>query len=154
MVLLLSERKRREDKRDALAFNISFIVVFFFAKTLLCLHMHRLSKLFVNVVKLVIKVNLAAPFICCFTQMGLTSWSIIQELIDENDEKLSGLKAEYGDEVYGAVVKALNEMNEYNPSGRYPLPELWNSKEGRKASLREGAAHILKLWKQNKRKKC
>lgn len=77
----------------------------------------------------------------------------MQEVIDENDEKLKGLKDEYGDEVYQAVVKALNEMNEYNPSGRYPVPELWNSKEGRKASTREGVELILRLWKQYKRKK-
>ena len=78
----------------------------------------------------------------------------MQEIIDENDEKLKSLKDEYGDEVYQAVVKALDEMNEYNPSGRYPLPELWNLKAGRTASLREGVEHILKLWKVNKRKRA
>ncbi|XP_027166996.1 protein INVOLVED IN DE NOVO 2-like [Coffea eugenioides] len=77
-----------------------------------------------------------------------------KEIIDENDEKLNSLKDEYGDEVYQAVVKALDEMNEYNPSGRYPLPELWNLKAGRTASLREGVEHILKLWKVNKRKRA
>ncbi|KAL3506824.1 hypothetical protein ACH5RR_032206 [Cinchona calisaya] len=83
----------------------------------------------------------------------ITDGENTKEVIDENDEKLKVVMAEYGDEVYQAVIKALNEMNEYNPSGRYPLPELWNSKEGRKASLREGVEHILKLWKQHKRKK-
>ncbi|CAI9108601.1 OLC1v1008247C3 [Oldenlandia corymbosa var. corymbosa] len=78
---------------------------------------------------------------------------VAKEILDESDEKLSGLKAEYGDEVYQAVVKALNEVNEYNPSGRYPLPELWNAKEGRRATLKEGVEYIHKLWKQNKRKK-
>lgn len=84
----------------------------------------------------------------------ITDGENAKEIIDENDEKLKVLKDEYGNEVYQAVVKALNEMNEYNPSGRYPLPELWNSKAGRKASLREGVEHILRLWRVHKRKRA
>ncbi|KAL0533662.1 hypothetical protein IC582_027703 [Cucumis melo] len=76
-----------------------------------------------------------------------------KEIINENDEKLKNLKNEYGDEVHKAVVTALMEMNEYNPSGRYIVPELWNFKEGRKATLKEGVAHILKQWKLHKRRK-
>ncbi|XP_022155126.1 factor of DNA methylation 4-like [Momordica charantia] len=76
-----------------------------------------------------------------------------KEIIDENDEMLKGLKNEYGDEVYEAVVTALMEMNEYNPSGRYTVLDLWNFKEGRKATLKEGVAHILKQWRLHKRKK-
>ncbi|KAF9613333.1 hypothetical protein IFM89_007062 [Coptis chinensis] len=41
-----------------------------------------------------------------------------QEVIDEEDEKLQELKEEFGVEVYNAVVVALKEVNEYNPSGR------------------------------------
>lgn len=63
------------------------------------------------------------------------------------------LKSDYGDEVYGAVTTAFLEMNEYNASGRYAVPELWNFKEGRKASLKECASHIVKLWKQVKKRK-
>ncbi|KAM7522187.1 hypothetical protein LguiA_012089 [Lonicera macranthoides] len=76
-----------------------------------------------------------------------------KEIIDEEDEKIKSLKTEYGGEVYEAVTRALTEMNQYNPSGRYPLPELWNSKEGRRATLREGAEYILKQWKLHKRKR-
>ncbi|XP_059300535.1 factor of DNA methylation 4-like [Lycium ferocissimum] len=75
-----------------------------------------------------------------------------EEIIDEDDEKLKELKAEYGDEVYQSVVTALNELNEHNPSGRYPVPKLWNNKEKRTASLNEGVEHILKQWKAHKRK--
>lgn len=76
-----------------------------------------------------------------------------KEIIDENDEMLKNLKNEYGDEVHKAVVTALMEMNEYNPSGRYTVMELWNFKEGRKATLKEGVAHILKQWKLHKRRR-
>ncbi|PHT46751.1 hypothetical protein CQW23_15909 [Capsicum baccatum] len=74
------------------------------------------------------------------------------EIIDEDDEKLKGLKAEYGDQVYEAVVTALNELNEHNPSGRYPVPQLWNNKEKRTARVNEGAEFIVKQWKQHKKK--
>ncbi|KAH0751102.1 hypothetical protein KY290_030334 [Solanum tuberosum] len=75
-----------------------------------------------------------------------------EEIIDEDDEKLKELKAEYGDQVYQSVVTALNELNEHNPSGRYPVPQLWNNKEKRTASLNEGVAHIMKQWKAHKKK--
>ncbi|KAI5675650.1 hypothetical protein M9H77_06600 [Catharanthus roseus] len=66
----------------------------------------------------------------------------VQEVIDENDEKLTSLRKEFGDddEVYKVVIRASNELNEYNPSGIYTVPELWNPLEGWKASLKEGLA--------------
>lgn len=76
-----------------------------------------------------------------------------KEIINEDDENLRSLKSEFGDEVYNAVVTALKEMNEYNPSGRYIIKELWNFKEERKATLSEGVMHILKQWRQLKRRK-
>lgn len=76
-----------------------------------------------------------------------------KEIINEDDENLRSLKSEFGDEVFNAVVIALKEMNEYNPSGRYVIKELWNFKEERKATLSEGVMHILKQWRQLKRRK-
>ncbi|KAK1398579.1 Factor of DNA methylation 4 [Heracleum sosnowskyi] len=74
-------------------------------------------------------------------------------VIDEEDDCIKVVKSEWGDEVYNAVVTALNEMNEYNQSGRYPVPELWNFKDGRRATLGESVEFILRLWKTNKRKR-
>lgn len=77
----------------------------------------------------------------------------LQEIIDEDDEKLKELKNEWGKEAYKAVADALLELNEYNPSGRYPVPELWNSRKGKRASLKEIIEYIIKQWKTLKRKR-
>ncbi|XP_015931501.1 protein INVOLVED IN DE NOVO 2 isoform X1 [Arachis duranensis] len=74
-----------------------------------------------------------------------------QEMVDDTDEKLKRLKNEMGEEVYNAVVEALREINEYNPSGRYITSELWNYKDGRKATLQEGVNFLLEQWKLHKR---
>ncbi|XP_050221795.1 factor of DNA methylation 4-like [Mercurialis annua] len=76
-----------------------------------------------------------------------------EEMINEDDEKLKYLKNELGDEVYNAVIKALKEINEYNPSGRYIIREMWHSKENRRATLREGSEFLLKKWKTLKGRK-
>ncbi|KAI3875699.1 hypothetical protein MKW92_030921 [Papaver armeniacum] len=66
-----------------------------------------------------------------------------QELIDEEDKLLKGLKNEWGERAYFAVVNALVEMNKYNPSGRNPVQELWNFKENRRATVMEGVAVLV-----------
>ncbi|PKU68189.1 factor of DNA methylation 1-like [Dendrobium catenatum] len=73
-----------------------------------------------------------------------------EEVIDENDPKLKSLWIDFGDDVYNAVKKALLEINEYNPSGRYPVAELWNCKEDRKATMREVIHYIVKQFKARK----
>ena len=74
-------------------------------------------------------------------------------MINEDDERLKGLKSEQGEEVSQAVAKVMMELNEYNPSGRYPVPELWNMKEDRKARLGERVEYIVNLWRQHRKKK-
>ncbi|KAE8714821.1 Protein INVOLVED IN DE NOVO 2 [Hibiscus syriacus] len=76
-----------------------------------------------------------------------------QEVIDDEDEKLRYLKDEMGHEVYKSVVSVINEINEYNPSGRYVTSELWNYGEGRRASLQGGVECLLNLWNATKRKR-
>ncbi|XP_057978958.1 protein INVOLVED IN DE NOVO 2 [Malania oleifera] len=74
-----------------------------------------------------------------------------KEIINDDDEKLKGLRNEFGNEMYKAVTAALMEINEYNPSGRYIITELWNYDKGRKATLKEGVSFILDRWKAYKR---
>lgn len=76
-----------------------------------------------------------------------------KEVVDEDDEQLKKLRGEWGEEVHNAVKTALEEMNEYNASGRYTTPELWNFKEGRKATLKEVINFISNDIKTVKRKR-
>jgi len=78
---------------------------------------------------------------------------MFQQIINDNDEKLVGLKKQLGEEVYKAVTTALLEINEYNASGSYVVSELWNNKENRKASITEAIQHVLKQWKAQKRRR-
>ncbi|XVF23913.1 hypothetical protein REPUB_Repub13aG0081000 [Reevesia pubescens] len=77
----------------------------------------------------------------------------LQEIVDEDDEKLKELRNKYGEVAFKAVSTALTEMNEYNASGRYAVPEIWNIKEGRRASMKEIIEYIIKQLKAHKRKR-
>ncbi|CAA7026053.1 unnamed protein product [Microthlaspi erraticum] len=76
-----------------------------------------------------------------------------KEVVDEEDGQLKKLRGEWGAEVHNAVKTALEEINEYNGSGRYTVPELWNFKVGRKATLKEAITFISKDMKTVKRKR-
>ncbi|KAL6627439.1 hypothetical protein ACP70R_031165 [Stipagrostis hirtigluma subsp. patula] len=68
----------------------------------------------------------------------------VDEVVDDDDAKLKELRVEHGEEVCGAVKTTLREMNEYNASGRYPVAELWNFKEARKATVKEALKEVVK----------
>ncbi|MFQ6647030.1 hypothetical protein Gotur_020019 [Gossypium turneri] len=70
---------------------------------------------------------------CCRT----TSKHIKLIVDDQDNEGLKELRNEWGETIYMAVTVALLEMEEYNPSGRYIVFELWNFKDDRKARLKE-----------------
>ncbi|TKY47428.1 hypothetical protein E2542_SST29488 [Spatholobus suberectus] len=76
-----------------------------------------------------------------------------KEIIRDDDEKLNGLKNDLGEGAYKAVVKALSEINEHNPGGGYLTSVLWNYKQGRRATLKEGIQFLLNQWKVLKRKR-
>nr|CAD1828687.1 unnamed protein product [Ananas comosus var. bracteatus] len=94
-----------------------------------------------------------------FKEPGWNPYKIVEcrretkEVVNEQDPKLKELWFEWGDDVYNAVKTALIELNEYNASGRYTVPELWNYKEGRKATTKEVIRYIFEQWKINKRKR-
>ncbi|KAJ0986563.1 hypothetical protein J5N97_004919 [Dioscorea zingiberensis] len=73
-----------------------------------------------------------------------------REVIDQNDVKLRNLRIELGVDVYNVVTNALMEINEYNPSGRIVVPELWNFKHGRKAAMAEVIKYVFRQWKSDK----
>lgn len=73
-----------------------------------------------------------------------------ENVIDEEDEKLKDLKRNYGEEVCKAVTAALMEVNDYNPSGRYIISELWNYAVNKKATLEEGVTVLLNMWKKKR----
>ncbi|XP_024018795.1 factor of DNA methylation 4 isoform X1 [Morus notabilis] len=71
----------------------------------------------------------------------------LTEVIDNDDENLKVLLHDMGEEVYHAVTMALMEANEYNPKGRRNVVlELWNFKEDRKASLKEGITFVAEHY--------
>ena len=65
-------------------------------------------------------------------------------LLSVEHDKISMLKGECNEQVYDAVVSALKEMNEYNPSGRYSLVELLNKKDNRTTTMKEGVEFMLR----------
>ncbi|KAL6650381.1 hypothetical protein ACP70R_009306 [Stipagrostis hirtigluma subsp. patula] len=75
-----------------------------------------------------------------------------EEVLNDEDETLKELKA-CGEEIYDAVIEALEEMNEYNMSGRSVVSELWNYREGRKATVMECIDFLAKKVNENNCKK-
>ncbi|XP_074289949.1 protein INVOLVED IN DE NOVO 2-like [Silene latifolia] len=81
----------------------------------------------------------------------ITEHGIDKAVINEEDERLQSIRNDLGEEVWKDIITVMSELNECNPSGRYPVSELWNLKEGRRATLKEGAEFILNKWKNQKK---
>uniref|UniRef100_A0ACD5VLW0 Uncharacterized protein n=1 Tax=Avena sativa TaxID=4498 RepID=A0ACD5VLW0_AVESA len=64
-------------------------------------------------------------------------------VVDEDDSKLVELKNEYGPSVYSAVKVAVAELWDYDMAEGYPVPELWNFGERRKATVVEALKCVL-----------
>nr|XP_040258062.1 factor of DNA methylation 1-like [Aegilops tauschii subsp. strangulata] len=67
----------------------------------------------------------------------------LQEVIDDNDPRLSKLRSDYGDSICNAVKDGLRELNEYSSRERRIMNEVWNFREGRKATMTEMITCIL-----------
>ncbi|KAG2260965.1 hypothetical protein Bca52824_068044 [Brassica carinata] len=78
---------------------------------------------------------------------------LITEVVDEEDEKLRNLSEEWGEDAKNAVKTALEEMNEFNASGRFVVPILWNFEHGRRATLKEGIIPHVKHQINNLKRK-
>ncbi|KAG2587013.1 hypothetical protein PVAP13_5NG090200 [Panicum virgatum] len=70
-----------------------------------------------------------------------------KDVVNEDDPKLRQLWTEYGDIVCNAVKVTLRELNEYSPQGRHAVNELWNFREGRKATTAEVVNYIFEQQK-------
>ncbi|KAL3683239.1 hypothetical protein R1sor_001261 [Riccia sorocarpa] len=76
-----------------------------------------------------------------------------EKQVDYSNSKLVELKEELGEAVVESVVVAVQELETYNPSGRYPVKELWNRNAGSKATLAESFEYILSVIKPNTKKR-
>ncbi|KAM0909025.1 hypothetical protein ACQ4PT_015084 [Festuca glaucescens] len=74
------------------------------------------------------------------------SWhpfTTIQEIIDDDDPKLRQLQLECSDNACHAMMAALSELNEYSPHRWEIMNEIWNFREGQKATMTEAITCIL-----------
>ncbi|MCO5560623.1 hypothetical protein L7F22_014239 [Adiantum nelumboides] len=72
-------------------------------------------------------------------------------VLDSKDEKLTKLMQEFGAELYQTVVDALNELQDFNASGRFPVPLPWNFELGREAELDEIIRYLANEHPKRKR---
>ncbi|KAK7290175.1 hypothetical protein RIF29_04404 [Crotalaria pallida] len=88
----------------------------------------------------------------CNEELQKARKKLIMEIIDFDDQRLKALKKEVSFDAYNAVVVALKELNEFNPSGRTVVSELWNKTLKRRATLEEGVEFLLNQRKNKRRK--
>ncbi|XP_040865537.1 factor of DNA methylation 1-like [Glycine max] len=113
-----------------------------------------LSQLMLSVQKLIECIYLTIQELPQFLK-GVTKIQIKkfgEEVIDENDPKLLSLKNDLGEEAYVAVVTDLKELHEYDNSNdaenthnsieKQVIPEIWDSQNGRRATVTEALKYI------------
>ncbi|KAL3699947.1 hypothetical protein R1sor_017969 [Riccia sorocarpa] len=82
------------------------------------------------------------PEFHCFKTVQVGQEDEWERKLDENNKDLLALKRQLGEEVHKSVVTALKEIEEWNPSGRYPIRVAWNWKKDRRAALSEIIASL------------
>ncbi|TVU47570.1 hypothetical protein EJB05_07176, partial [Eragrostis curvula] len=75
------------------------------------------------------------------------------QVINENDPTLRNIQEAQGKTIYSMVTTALCQIDEFNRSGGYPIPVLWNYREGREATLDEAVDFIMNKCDRLKRKR-
>eukprot|EP01102_Stenamoeba_stenopodia_P008854 TRINITY_DN2594_c0_g1_i1.p1 TRINITY_DN2594_c0_g1~~TRINITY_DN2594_c0_g1_i1.p1 ORF type:complete len:301 (+),score=70.25 TRINITY_DN2594_c0_g1_i1:300-1202(+) len=70
-----------------------------------------------------------------------------KRVLNVNDEALQAIKACYGEEVAKDLVRAFNEIEEYNAAGRYPVVMPWSSQHERPMTLPEQIQTLMQLIK-------
>ncbi|OEL26583.1 Factor of DNA methylation 1 [Dichanthelium oligosanthes] len=150
MALLIKERKINDELQDARKELLSGFKVLAFDQA--NIGIKRMGELDLKALRLTCRKRLleenaevTSALLCSKWEEEIRNpnWHPFQEVILE-DAKLQELKQEHGEEICALVTKALVELKEYAPSGRYPVAELWNKKNGRKATLREVVKHVMK----------
>lgn len=68
-----------------------------------------------------------------------------KKVVDEDNLKLKELRKKYPPEVAADVLEAMRLLDEHNPSGRYPVPMVWNHAEGRPATVAEILEKLMAL---------
>ncbi|KAL2622916.1 hypothetical protein R1flu_003121 [Riccia fluitans] len=94
------------------------------------------------------------PDFHCFKTVQVGNEDKWKRVLDENNEDLLALKEELGEEVLKSVTTALEEIEEWNPSGRYPIHVPWNSKTNRRATLSEIIELLRKAAVEGSKKKA
>ncbi|PPR84681.1 hypothetical protein GOBAR_AA36029 [Gossypium barbadense] len=77
----------------------------------------------------------------------MAEFRVMQEILDEDDEKLKELRNEYGDVAFEAVSTALMEMNGYHVTGSYPVHEVAGDRDSgiQQSTTRNGNSVTSKM---------
>ena len=67
----------------------------------------------------------------------------VREILDNEDPLLIILKEKYGQYITDDIIRAVKELKEFNPSGRYPFVIPWNHKERRQMEWHEVIQHLV-----------
>lgn len=74
----------------------------------------------------------------------------MQEVINHDDKRLMVLRQELGKAVCKTVTNAKCEVEEFNATGRYPVPVAYNFREFRRANLNEVLKYLDELIENGK----
>eukprot|EP00897_Mesotaenium_endlicherianum_P001605 jgi/Mesen1/1472/ME000132S00418 len=68
-----------------------------------------------------------------------------KKVLRKDDPAFVDLRKKLGDKVVADAQRALMELDEHNPSGRYPVPKLWHAREKRLATAEEACRLLARM---------